>query len=182
MRHLVLGLVLSFVTSVSHTNAATVSMDISDEAGFTFLGASGSSGNGVLSISPKYFFDPGTTVDFGTATIVGDGIDHRSGCGSLPGQSICVANTGTVHAYFLTNGQGGFDGLDITGLCLPVAGTEFCMPTTAHLLFTLGLGNDGVQLVFQGRSLHIDPPAQVPLPASWLLFLSGLGLVQRRMI
>ena len=181
MRHLVLGLVLSSAIGVNHTEAATVYMDISDEAGFAFFGASGSSGNGVLSVSPKYFFDPGTTVDFGTATIVGDGIDQRGGCG-LPHMPICLANTGTVHAYFLTNGQGGFDGLDITGLCLPVAGTQFCMPTTAHLLFTLGLGNDGVQLVFQGRSLHIDPPAQVPLPASWLLFLSGLGLVQRRMI
>jgi hypothetical protein len=152
-------------------------MDISNLAGFTQSGAGGSSGNGTLWVSHKYFFDPGTTVDFGTATIIGDGVDHRQGCG-LPGQSFCLANTGAAQAYFLTNGQGGFPPgvFDITGLCSPVAGTDFCAPTVTHLLFTLGPNNDGIQLAFQGQ-LHIDPPTPVPLPTALPLFAAGLGIV-----
>lgn len=171
----VFALVAALTMAGTTAQAATVTMDISDKAGFTFSGASGSSGNGVLSVSPKYFFDPDTTIDFGIATIIGDEVDHRSGCG-LPGQSFCLASTGTVQAYFLTNGQGGFPPalFNISGLCSPVAGTDFCAPTVTHLLFTLGPNNDGIQLAFQGRSLSIVP---VPLPAALPMFAAGLGLL-----
>jgi len=113
-------------------------------------------------------------VDFGTATLYGDPIDTRYGCSPSP----CFGLTGAMQVYWLTDGVGGFPpgtlGLGI-GLCPPVSGTEWCAPTIAHVLLTVPSDSDGVQLAFQGR-LRIDPPAQVPLPAGWLLFVTGLGV------
>jgi len=165
---------LALAVLLASTPASAVVMDISDLAGFTHSGASGTSGNGVLWVSPKYFFEPGTTIDFGTATVIGDPADHRYGCG-LPGQSLCLAGAGWMKPYLLTDGLGGWPTSDfnITGPCRPIAGTDYCAPGVFHLLFTLGPNNDGIQLAFQGSSLNIVP---VPLPAAWLLFITGLGV------
>ena len=162
---------LLFATPCS---AATVFMDISDQAGFTHDGAGGIFGNGVVFTSPNYFFDPGTTVDFGTAILQGDSADGRN-CG-FTGVPVCAGQMGAFMALFLVNGENDWRvGRDMGGGfgCLSSPG-PLCPPTTLRLLFTLGPDNDGIRLAFQGASLSITP---VPLPAAWLLFIAGLGAV-----
>ena len=156
-------------------SAATVTPDISDQAGFIRFGAAGIQGNGFVWTTPKYFFDPGTTVDFGFATVVGDGIDGRI-CGAPGTGTLCSADMAAYVVYFLTDGEGGAReqlGELPHSQCMVPIGTFFCTPSIFHLLFTLGPDNDGIQLAFQGASLSITP---VPLPAAWLLFIAGLGV------
>jgi hypothetical protein len=152
---------------------ATVTPDISNLGGFERLGASGTGGNGYLWVSPKYFFEPGTTIDFGTAFVIGDPTDHRQPCGDAH-QPSCFASRGAFTWYFLTDGEGGIppSTFDLGhGFCMTT--TDYCAPDVFRLLFTLGPANNGIQLAFQGDSLRIT---SVPLPATWLLFLAGFAL------
>jgi len=166
---------LALAALLASTPASAVVMNISDLAGFTQSGHAGTLGNGILWVSPKYVFDPGTTVDFGTAFVVGDPVDHRAPCGP-PYSAQCIASSGQFRWVLLTDGLGGFPQSQFELGSLPgcITTTDFCPADVFRLLFTLGPDNDGIQLAFQGYSLNIVP---VPLPAAWLLFIAGLGAV-----
>jgi len=170
-----LGLAAAVALLSAPCSAATVYMDISDQAGFSHIGVSGIFGNGVVYTSPKYFFDPGTTVDFGFATVQGDGVDHRS-CTAMS-IGLCTALSGSYLPLLLVNGETDWrEGRDQGGglPCMVSFEVGLCAPSVFRLLLTLGPDNDGVQLAFQGISLSIVP---VPLPAALPMFAAGLGLI-----
>jgi hypothetical protein len=155
--------------------AATHLVDISDMAGFTRNGVAGVAGNGIVWLSPKYYFGSGDTVDFGTATVIGDYPDGRSGCGGPIPPSYCTENgPAAFKPFFLVNGAGGFSTAPFDlSLYSPMFARS---PGTFALLFTLGSEVNGIQLAFQGTSLSITPPLVTPIPGALPLFVSVLGL------
>ena len=69
-----------FVLVLFATNAANADVvDISDLNGFQRSGFGGIFGNGIVFASPTYAVQPGSIVDFGTATIIADPPDGRAG-------------------------------------------------------------------------------------------------------
>jgi hypothetical protein len=160
--------------------AAVIHLDISDLAGFTTYGASGTAGNGTIFVSPVYHFNPGDSLDFGTATLFPDPPDGRQPCGAM-----CLGIMPTFTPFVLSGGIGGFSPADDIGpfndflfgvfpgfvQCAPNNGP--CPTTTVDLQFTLGPTEDGIQLVFQAGNLVIAPP--VPEPSTWALLLIGFA-------
>lgn len=168
--------------------AAVIHLDISDLAGFTTYGASGTNGNGTIFVSPVYHFNPGDSLDFGTAILFPDPPDARQPCGTL-----CLGITPTFAPFVLSGGIGGFSPADDIGpfndflfgtfpgfvQCAPNNGP--CPTTNVGLQFTLGPNEDGIQLVFQAGNLVIAPP--VPEPSTWALLLigfAGIGFAAQR--
>jgi hypothetical protein len=165
--------------SSSLARADIVAMDISNLAGFQFYGAGGIAGDGVVYLSPVYFFPGGTTVDFGVATLFPDPPDPRVPCNGL-----CFANGPSLQVFSYANGIGG-PGNNLTFLDTqnPIrCPSPACnAPTSYDLIFTIGPDQDGVQFALHGDGLVIAPP--VPEPSTWAMLLigfAGIGFAYRR--
>jgi hypothetical protein len=136
-------------------------------------------------ISQPYTFNAGDTVDFGTATIRGAGVDGRvaspTGYGGSNCFNGCYGVGGGLASQFLLDGVGRFSESalvnqahgGLTSLCGP--GGSSCALTIFSLLFTIPEGFNGIQLALSGLAISITPPIAAPLPAALPLYAAGLG-------
>jgi hypothetical protein len=138
-------------------------------------------------VSQPYTFNAGDTVDFGTATIRGAGVDGRvaspTGYGGSNCFNGCYGVGGGLASQFLLDGVGRFSESvlvnqahgGLTSWCGP--GGSSCALTIFSLLFTIPEGFNGIQLALSETLISITPPIAAPLPATPLLFIAGLGSV-----
>jgi hypothetical protein len=156
-------------------NAATVLVDISAQDGFRSFGSG-------VRISPAFTFQPGDTVNFGTAIM---GADPASINCALGAPCIISGRLPHVDAFFLTDGVGPSDGRiiqDLTSfgaLRICVGGVSCDPPSvTSSLVFTIPQDKNGIELAFLAWGLTMTPPVVVtPLPATLPLFAGGLLLL-----
>ena len=168
--------------------AATNYFDISNKVGFQANGAGGIFGNGIVALTPIYTVGFGDTVDFGTAHLFPDPPDGRTNCFLT---NNCYGNY-SFEVLFTTNGTGGlasapFDISSTAGSNLVYCpNSTGCPAVPISLLFALPGTANGIQFVFEGGALSIEPPPQisaVPEPSTWtmmLVGLAGLGVVAYR--
>jgi PEP-CTERM motif len=156
--------------------AADISyFDISSQAGFTTNGIAGTSGNGIVFLSPVYTVGFGATVDFGTAFLTPDFIDFRSGCEFT---NNCFSAYAT-NIGFYTNGVGSFvsapfdlaNGFLNTNVTPESCPNLSCPIAEIPLLFSVPETANSIQFAFQGSSLFIEAP--VPELSTWVMLLIG---------
>ena len=161
------------------SRASIQTFDISSLAGFTTNGIAGTGGNGIVFMSPVYSVQPNSTVDFGTAFLLPDEIDGRTGCFlfnscfsqySFRFDFLSRPEDGLTTAPFESDGTFDFVFCD----------NGVCPPATIRLTFGIPSDIHAIQFLFQGTELAIAAP--VPEPSTWAMLLlgfAGLSLARR---
>jgi hypothetical protein len=168
MRNLLFAVFVFFSLADHSAQCETISVDISDLAGFQFYNVSNYL---TEAISPVYSFAAGDVVDFGAATV-------QSLQTPAPRDFNCVMGNGCFYIaptiqIFLGGTLATFNSLPISTYVCAINCTE---TASEPLVVSFGDGGGEVQFGFVG-SLQISSPfaSAVPEPSTWAMLLIGFA-------